>query len=441
MLVTALGSIMPVGDRVRQAGFLGAELQNLSDEERTKFNPAGKRGISLVRAVPGGPAEHAGLKSGDILLSVEGNDIATVQQLIDATREHVPGSSMQLRLLREGKEIDVSVILGAMTLRDWIPLLLDTSAGDVSWLIRDHALTVLPAVSSLKALRDSAKPAAANRKPYLAFANPLLEGEAGNSDDKMRAEDAARKTDCVTVAKVRAIEEMAGAFASFRAKEAKLGGAANVNELRQLPPVPQTADLVCGVAQALGADEADIHLAARATEASVKAMSASKSASDTLAAYAVVNFATHGAVAGELKGSAEPGLVLTPPKEGSDEDDGYLSASEVVGLKLDADWVILSACNTAAGGAENAEALSGLARAFFYAGARALLVSHWPVREKAAVALVTRAIDAAAHDKSVGRAEAMREAMLALADSPDAVIAHPSYWAPFVVVGEGAGGQ
>ena len=79
------------------------------------------------------------------------------------------------------------------------------------------------------------------------------------------------------------------------------------------------------------------------------------------------------------KAGAEPGLILTPPGEATPEDDGYLSASEIAGLKLDADWVILSACNTAAGGAEGAEALSGLARAFFYAGARSLLVSHWAV--------------------------------------------------------------
>jgi CHAT domain-containing protein len=92
-----------------------------------------------------------------------------------------------------------------------------------------------------------------------------------------------------------------------------------------------------------------------------------------------LHFATHGTIAGEIEGASEPGLILTPPKAQSDVDDGYLSASEVAGLKLDAEWVILSACNTAAGGFEKAEALSGLARAFFYAGARALLVSHWGV--------------------------------------------------------------
>jgi len=83
----------------------------------------------------------------------------------------------------------------------------------------------------------------------------------------------------------------------------------------------------------------------------------------------VLTFATHGLLAGDLKGLSEPALVLTPPKEGTELDDGLLTASEVAQLKLDADWVILSACNTAApDGTPGAEGLSGLAKAFFYAG-------------------------------------------------------------------------
>ena len=112
-------------------------------------------------------------------------------------------------------------------------------------------------------------------------------------------------------------------------------------------------------------------------------------------------------------------------------------------LDLNADWVILSACNTAsAGDMVGAEALSGLARAFFYAGARALLVSHWYVDSDGAVKLTTRAIRELRQDPKIGRAEALRRAMLALmadtsrpADSMPA--AHPAVWAPFVVVGEG----
>jgi CHAT domain-containing protein len=131
-------------------------------------------------------------------------------------------------------------------------------------------------------------------------------------------------------------------------------------------------------------------------------------------------------------------LILTPPNTATEGDDGYLSASEITTLKLDADWVILSACNTAAGGAAGAEALSGLARAFFYAGARALIVSHWAVASDATVKLITGAVGRMASNKGVGRAEAMRQSMLALIDRGEAHESHPAFWAPFVVVGEGA---
>jgi len=171
----------------------------------------------------------------------------------------------------------------------------------------------------------------------------------------------------------------------------------------------------------------------RSTEREVKRLSAR----GELADYRVVHFATHGAMAGDLSGAAEPGLLLTPPAQPSAEDDGYLSASEIAGLKLDADWVILSACNTAAGDADGAQALSGLARAFFYAQARALLVSHWAVNSDATVKLITRALREMSQDAQVGRSEALRRAMLAPVDDGRPQEAHPAFWAPFVVVGEG----
>jgi CHAT domain-containing protein len=133
-----------------------------------------------------------------------------------------------------------------------------------------------------------------------------------------------------------------------------------------------------------------------------------------------VHFATHGLLASEsedvARATAEPALLLTPPQRASEEDDGLLTASEVAQLKLDADWVILSACNTGAGDKYDAEALAGLARAFFYAGSRALLVSHWYVDSEAAVALITNAIVELGANPRMGRAEALRRAMLALID-------------------------
>jgi CHAT domain-containing protein len=135
----------------------------------------------------------------------------------------------------------------------------------------------------------------------------------------------------------------------------------------------------------------------------------------------------------------QPALVLTPPeKPTSLDDDGLLTASEVAALNLNADWVVLSACNTAAGEKIGAEALSGLARSFFYAGARSLLVSHWPVYSDAAVRLTTHAFAELDRNRKIERAEALQRAMKALmTDRSDPGNAHPSVWAPFVLVGEG----
>src|SRR5262249_22323418 len=141
--------------------------------------------------------------------------------------------------------------------------------------------------------------------------------------------------------------------------------------------------------------------------------------------------------AGQLSGTSEPGLILTPPDKASETDDGYLSASEIAGLRLDADWVILSACNTAAGDAKDAEALSGLARASFHAGARSLLVSHWEVASGPTVKLITKAVDELKRDPKIGRAEALRRSMMAMIDNGKDYEAHPAFWAPFVLVGEG----
>src|SRR5262249_13046226 len=128
--------------------------------------------------------------------------------------------------------------------------------------------------------------------------------------------------------------------------------------------------------------------------------------------------------------------LLTPPNTPNATDDGYLSASEIAGLKLDADWVILSACNTAAGDAKGAESLSGLARAFFYAGARSLLVSHWEVASEPTVKLITKGVEELKRDPKIGRAEALRRSMLDMITHGKDYEEHPAFWAPFVLVGE-----
>src|SRR5882672_8052503 len=148
-------------------------------------------------------------------------------------------------------------------------------------------------------------------------------------------------------------------------------------------------------------------------------------------------------MSGDLRRLAEPALVLTPPQEASPDNDGLLTASKVATLKLNADWVVLSACNTAADdGTPDAGGLSGLAKAFFYAGARSLLVSHWPVPSKATVKLVTRMFDELKKDPTIGRAEALRRAEMAMLDPANPpMFSHPLVWAPFVLAGEGGAGR
>ncbi len=190
--------------------------------------------------------------------------------------------------------------------------------------------------------------------------------------------------------------------------------------------MPDTADELNAVGKDLGVTAADIHLGADASETTVKRA--------PLADYRIVYFATHGLVAGDVKGVAEPSLALSIPKVPSALDDGLLTASEVAQLKLNADFVVLSACNTIAGDKPGAEALSGLARSFFYAGARALLVTHWSVDSEAATRLTTSTFDLLKADPKLGRAEALRRAMLAyLDDTSSPRNAYPALWGPFAL--------
>jgi CHAT domain-containing protein len=338
----------------------------------------------------------------------------------------------QVEELIKGKQL-LLVPSGPLTQLPFQVLITASPANDnyqtVAWLARDHALTVLPAVSSLKALRSVTRPSAAT-KPLIGFGNPLLDGpdsRYARLAERARGAQACRETRLERVA----------SFLSRRGGASPMqmrgSGVANLSVIREQSPLPETADELCAVARNVGADLSELRLGARATEREVKTLSAD----GRLAQYRIVHFATHGAMAGELTKASEPGLLMTPPSEASEEDDGYLSSSEIAGLKLDADWVILSACNTAAAAAPNAEALSGLARAFIYAQARALLVSHWAVNSDATVKLITSAMREIGREKT-GRAEALRRAMLALIDKGGPQEAHPAYWAPFIVVGEGA---
>jgi CHAT domain-containing protein len=123
-----------------------------------------------------------------------------------------------------------------------------------------------------------------------------------------------------------------------------------------------------------------------------------------LSRYRIVAFSTHGLMPGDLDGLTQPALALTAPSVAGVDGDGLLTMEEILRLRLDADWVVLSACNTATGVNAGAEAVSGLGRAFFYAGSRALLVTNWAVHSASARDLVTDIFRRQAADASQSRA-------------------------------------
>ncbi|MCW5761536.1 MAG: CHAT domain-containing protein, partial [Phenylobacterium sp.] len=203
-------------------------------------------------------------------------------------------------------------------------------------------------------------------------------------------------------------------------------------------PLPGSADELKAMARTLGAPPTRLKLGAKATETAIKT-------STDLPRANVVAFATHGLLSRQIQGLDEPGLVLTPPARATAQDDGVLTASEAAALDLSADWVILSACNTAgADGQPGSDNLSGLARAFLYAGARALLVSHWRVFDDSTAALTVQTLAIQRADPKLTKAQALQRAMRVVRTGrtldgkplpgwrPE--WSHPAYWAPFVVI-------
>lgn len=290
---------------------------------------------------------------------------------------------------------------------------------DAAWLLKRQAVSVLPSIASLKTLRVFARKEQ-SIKPMTGFGDPLFNPSQQGGGDKR------------STTKPNAVKQAARGVTHAAYTDFWQGAGVDRARLAQaLPQLPDTADELNAVAKNLGVSASDIHLGEDASETTVKRA--------PLADYSIIYFATHGLVAGDVKGVAEPSLVLSIPKQPSEFDDGLLTASEVAQLKLNADWVVLSACNTIAGDKPGAEALSGLARSFFYAGARALLVSHWAVDSEAATRLATSTFDRLKADPKLGRAEALRQAMLAyLNDASSPRNAYPALWAPFALIGESA---
>ena len=273
------------------------------------------------------------------------------------------------------------------------------------WLARRLSISHAPSLRAFYLQRSSAS-AVQPARTLLAFANPSLTGQ-GNASARS-----------------------SGSSLSALASSCRQEGPASGDLLRALAPLPDTADELKIVQRVLaGGGETRLYLGDEATESRLR--------DEKLEDYRVLYFATHGLLPGELKCQAEPGLVLTPPANATERrNDGLLETSEIASLRLNADLVVLSACNTAGSGSRfGGDALSGLAESFFHAGARRLVVSHWQVPSRATAALMSSMFESLGPTFSEGPAHALRTAQLALISKE--ATAHPFYWAAFVVVGDG----
>lgn len=307
------------------------------------------------------------------------------------------------------------------------------------WLADRHTLVTLPSLSSLVALRCFER--GGNNTVRPAGCGPLSEEGAaslsvadatplsffGVGDPVLGGETAPATRGSATTPTVAA---------AFN------GRLANVEVLRAMRRLPGTKIELEAIAEQFTAkgetsvilldeDARESRLITRGSEGG-----AGVRTNPDLARARYVSFSTHGLLTGQGGEGSEPGLVLTPPTTASEADDGLLSASEAAQLTLRAEFVVLSACNTAAAdGSVGAEGLAGLGPAFFYAGARSLLVSHWEVSDSATAELMSGTF--AGLDAGEGRAAALQQSMKAVRDDRDhPEWAHPSFWAAFSFIGE-----
>jgi CHAT domain-containing protein len=299
------------------------------------------------------------------------------------------------------------------------------------WLLRKAAISYLPSISTLVTLRSVAS-SKAQRSPFIGFGDPDFGKHAS------AASAVSRGTRNLKVSQAPKFDELKlGIDSADSISTAAQVAAAAVVEVPELAALPDTRDEITAIATALSADlSKDTFFGAQATPQNV--------ISANLKSRRIVAFATHGLVAGDLPGLDQPALALSPAP-GKDIYSGLLKLEEVLKLSMDADLVVLSACNTAASDGSGSEAVSGLVRGFFYAGSRSVLATHWPVETVSARQLVTHLFERYSKVEGLSRAKSLQRAMLEVLDKEVAkdgrgsavnAYAHPAYWAPYALYGD-----
>ena len=284
------------------------------------------------------------------------------------------------------------------------------SGSQPHYLIEDVPVSYVPSASLLAVVRASYAQPNGGRSPLLAFANPTF-GPAAP-------------------ARARGLSDYAGLqLAAARSAFRGDAGAATSVAGAVFPALPGTQTEADAVRAALGASTASVIVGDAATRRRVFALNDA----GRLQKYQYLLFATHAVLPSEIKGLTQPAIVLAHPERG----DGLLTMADVFGLALDADFVTLSACNTGVATSDaGGDGISGLTRAFLYAGTPAISVTLWDVDDAAAPQLTPRFF-AGMYAGKLGAAEALRRAKLALLASPQARFRHPYAWGPSVIFGDG----
>jgi CHAT domain-containing protein len=300
---------------------------------------------------------------------------------------------------------------------------------DAPWLVKRMAVSHVPTASGWMSLKRFGK-VPHSVEPMVAWGDPLFDGKAVQKMADAAKLEKADKPTGTQVAMAEPGTTMRSVLNTRSAASLEVSDADAYLTYSKIPPLPETRDEVEELAKILGADaKSDLYLGANATRASVL----KSSTSGQLLKKQVVVFATHGLLAGDLPNLSQPALAMAATANPADSP--LLTLEDVLSLKLNADWVVLSACNTAGADGRAEEAMSGLARGFFFAGSRSLLVTHWSVESESAMQLTTNAFASYKKDTAMRRSEALRQSMLAVMKSP--AFGHPAFWAPYALVGEG----
>ncbi|SAK86303.1 CHAT domain-containing protein [Caballeronia ptereochthonis] len=276
-----------------------------------------------------------------------------------------------------------------------------TSLEDADWWIGTTMPVRIPNASALVLARSH--PAAHASEPLIAFADPSFDGRASASDVGPGAR---------VVARAFPVDTGAPAF-----------------DYHLVVPLPETMAEARSIATTLGASDQSVLRGKQASR--------SEAMKRDLSNHRVVLFATHGIVAGEVPGWRKSGLALA--YEGRGLSDSVLTADDIVTLRLNADWVILSACNTGFVTGAAGDAVSELSRAFFAAGARSMLVTQWAVESRSATEVTTGLFRTYADDPSLSKSEALARTERDMASGKDGgLYRHPYFWGAYVLVGDSA---